>query len=304
MIKLRLLSLLFLLSSSLSAQKAEVLLFTEDHEAISVRLNGELLHSNPASEIRITGLKDDYYKLVLVFQNKALGEKSFDLALQQGMLTTYGIRKNHNGDYVLRFISQLPLSEAEKSSSTQLLIAYKEKAIANAAPPISKASESASFEKDAELSPVIHSEIDPQNNLDDAPETQNDQSCETVVIVSGPENSRSSLPVLTATNYSGATKCSRPDSAEFYSALVEALLLKKDDAERLKFVKNNLTGHCFYAVQVRYLCEQFSFEDDRLEIAKAAYKHTYDIGNYPVIHDVFNFETTIEELNAFISSMN
>ena len=44
----------------------------------------------------------------------------------------------------------------------------------------------------------------------------------------------------------------------------------------------------------------FTFEDTRLDLAKYAYGHTFDIGNYYKLNDAFTFESSIDELNKYI----
>jgi hypothetical protein len=46
----------------------------------------------------------------------------------------------------------------------------------------------------------------------------------------------------------------------------------------------------------------FDFEATRLDFAKYAYGRTFDIGNYYKVNDVFDFETSISDLNAYINS--
>ena len=44
----------------------------------------------------------------------------------------------------------------------------------------------------------------------------------------------------------------------------------------------------------------FDFEDTKLQFAKYAYGHTYDINNFYMVNDAFEFESSIEELNRAI----
>jgi hypothetical protein len=64
-----------------------------------------------------------------------------------------------------------------------------------------------------------------------------------------------------------------------------------------KFIieKNNLT-----TVQVKELMLLFTFEDNRLEIAKYAYKKTVDRNNYLQLKDALTFNSSKEELVRFI----
>jgi hypothetical protein len=46
----------------------------------------------------------------------------------------------------------------------------------------------------------------------------------------------------------------------------------------------------------------FNFESSRLEFAKFAYGYTYDLGNYFIVNDAFNFESSISELDRYIQT--
>jgi hypothetical protein len=53
---------------------------------------------------------------------------------------------------------------------------------------------------------------------------------------------------------------------------------------------------------VRDLVKLMGWEQTRLDLAKYAYAYTYDIGNYWKVNDAFEWEQSITDLNAFISS--
>ena len=57
-----------------------------------------------------------------------------------------------------------------------------------------------------------------------------------------------------------------------------------------------------FATQVKELLMLFTFEESKLDIAKYAYNHTYDIGNYYKLNDAFTFESSTDELNKYINS--
>ena len=59
---------------------------------------------------------------------------------------------------------------------------------------------------------------------------------------------------------------------------------------------------CFTAEQVKGIMNTFSFEDTKLEFAKYAYERTYDIGNYYKVNDAFTFESSIDDLNSYITA--
>ena len=55
------------------------------------------------------------------------------------------------------------------------------------------------------------------------------------------------------------------------------------------------------AEQVKEIMLLFDFESTRLEFAKEAYSYTYDLDNYYILNDAFDFESSISELNEFIT---
>ncbi len=62
-----------------------------------------------------------------------------------------------------------------------------------------------------------------------------------------------------------------------------------------------MNSNCLLCSQVKQIMNLLDFENNKLELAKWAYGHTYDIGNYYMLNDAFDFESTIEELSSYIS---
>ena len=54
--------------------------------------------------------------------------------------------------------------------------------------------------------------------------------------------------------------------------------------------------------QIKELMELMSFEETKLELAKFAWHHNLDKGNYYQLNDAFGFESSIEELNKYTQS--
>jgi len=73
------------------------------------------------------------------------------------------------------------------------------------------------------------------------------------------------------------------------------------DASKLTVAKQAASYNMLTAQQVAELMELMTFESTRLELAKFAFQHTYDKSNYYVVNSSFHFESSIDELNEFIS---
>ena len=72
------------------------------------------------------------------------------------------------------------------------------------------------------------------------------------------------------------------------------------EANRLASTKVIIDKNNFTAQQVKDLASLFSFENNKLEIAKYAYRKTADKQNYYVVNDAFSFSSSREELARFI----
>jgi hypothetical protein len=102
--------------------------------------------------------------------------------------------------------------------------------------------------------------------------------------------------------YSGPTGCAMPMSNESFNTAKNSISSKSFEDSKLTIAKQVVGNNCLTCSQVKDIMKLFNFEDSRLEFAKFAYKHTFDIGNYYQLNDAFTFEASIEELNQFVSN--
>ncbi|MGE0567550.1 MAG: DUF4476 domain-containing protein, partial [Bacteroidia bacterium] len=100
--------------------------------------------------------------------------------------------------------------------------------------------------------------------------------------------------------YNGEVGCSNPMSTKSFSELKKSMTTKNFEDAKMKIVKQALDRNCMLSSQVKELMLEFKFDDARLDLAKYAYKHTYDLSNYYKLNDAFKFESSIDELDAFI----
>ena len=101
--------------------------------------------------------------------------------------------------------------------------------------------------------------------------------------------------------YNGPIGCPWPmDESDFYEAK-QTIASKDWDETRLSLAKQLISSNCLFADQVRDIAQLMEWEEAKLDFAKYAYSYTYDIGNYFKVSQVFEWEASTEELNAFIS---
>jgi len=103
--------------------------------------------------------------------------------------------------------------------------------------------------------------------------------------------------------YNGSIGCGFPMSDQNFSSLKNSISSKDFEDARLSVAKQGIKSNCLVVSQVKEIIMLFDLEETKLEFAKDAYFHTYDIGNYYQLNDAFEFELSVEELNEYINSL-
>ena len=102
--------------------------------------------------------------------------------------------------------------------------------------------------------------------------------------------------------YSGPTGCPWPMSDGDFANARNSVNAKSFEDTKLTVAKQIFDHNCLLSSQVSDIMSTFDFEATKLEFAKYAYGRTFDIGNYYKVNDVFDFETSISDLNAYINN--
>ncbi|MEZ4938649.1 MAG: DUF4476 domain-containing protein [Crocinitomicaceae bacterium] len=85
-----------------------------------------------------------------------------------------------------------------------------------------------------------------------------------------------------------------------YNAMIEAVKNESFADDKKMIAKQALNNKCISTDQIKGLMEQFSFEDDKLEIAKFCYNKCSDRDNYYKVNSALTYSDSKEELNKYI----
>jgi hypothetical protein len=85
-----------------------------------------------------------------------------------------------------------------------------------------------------------------------------------------------------------------------FSQLMGQIQKERFDANRMISVKTITDKNNFTAKQIKEMMYLFTFESNRLEVAKYAYRKTLDKENYWQLNDVLTFSSSKDELARFI----
>ena len=72
------------------------------------------------------------------------------------------------------------------------------------------------------------------------------------------------------------------------------------DSSRLKLAKQIIMSNPMSVNQIMDICKLFSFESNKLDFAKFAYRHCTDKNRYFMLNEVFSFESSKRELHDYI----
>jgi Domain of unknown function (DUF4476) len=307
------------------AQVSNAIIFTENGERFTVILNGLRQNENPETNVRINGLNAEYYKLKIIFADAALGEKNFNMPIELGTETTFVIKRNSKNEYVLRPVSSVILSQAPPAPAGSTVVEYHESPAPAPAPTSvtqqtttttttnGSAPGNGSFSMGVNISETgggINMNVSGFEEEGTVTTTHHTTTVTTTTTTTGVPVQPAPAPVPAPAppppsylpGYNGPIGCPNPMMANDFESMKNSIGTKTFEDSKLTIAKQILNSNCLLSSQVKEVMLLFTFEDTRLEFAKYAYGRTYDIGNYYKVNDAFTFETSIDDLNEYISS--
>ena len=75
------------------------------------------------------------------------------------------------------------------------------------------------------------------------------------------------------------------------------------DSSRLELAKQIVSTNPMSVNQIIGICKLFSFESNKLDFAKFAYRHCTDRNRYFMVNEVFNFESSKRELRDYMMGL-
>lgn len=98
-----------------------------------------------------------------------------------------------------------------------------------------------------------------------------------------------------------ASPCTQMMTTDFDKATA-SIKAKSFEDSKMTLAKQITSKNCLSAAQVKSMMELFTFEASKLEYAKYAYDYCWEKNNYYQVNDAFEFESSISELDEYIST--
>lgn len=321
-------ALMLVLISASFAQKAEVIIFTENGEKFTAYLNGVQINQAHAANVTLPDLTSEFYQLRTDFEDSSLPDMTTNMAAEPGMQTTYKVKLNNKGKYVLKLQSHTPMGSApapvaESYSSPSQPVVIEEERVA----------ETVKFEAPIETTTITTTttstmpsgeKVEMSINIDgfdmgvsmdvsgmgvEMEQTESFTTTSTTTrTTSGYETFDNEEVEIIETSdiayngYNGPTGCDFPSQDPGFDRLLENIKSKSFADSKMTLAKQYASSKCLLAEEVVEIMKTFDFEDDRLEFAKFAFTRTYNQGDYYLVNEAFQFELTIDDLNEYLET--
>lgn len=271
--------------ASVQAQFTNLIFFSEQGERFTLILNGIRQNDSPETNIMVADLPAPSYKVKIIFEDKNIPPIDKTLYFSQGTETTYNIKKNNKGEYVIRFLNQVPLAEKLPPPPDRHVIVF------SAEPPMPAGNQQTQ---------VTSTTINVPGYSTTATTTVQTTTVTTQGSVQTEDYSVKGKPVYVMPGYNGPVGCPHPLTELDFRKVKETISSKSLEDSKLTIAKQVTALNCLFASEVKEIMMLFTFETTRLEYAKYAYRYTYDIGNYYLLNEAFKFESSIEELSEYL----
>jgi hypothetical protein len=113
------------LSFTAISQTANLVVYSENGEQFSLLINGEKKNSAPAANVKVGGLTAEWYQARIDFSDAKLADFNSNIGVKPGLETTYIVKVNKKGEYVLRYYIEGPKSFEDGQSAATTTSAPK-----------------------------------------------------------------------------------------------------------------------------------------------------------------------------------
>ena len=269
-IRISLLAMFAFVINMQAQQFRNIVLKTKNNTKFTAYVNQKQINRIPLSEVVITGLTDDYYKVSMVtVSNKS---QNYNLYAAPFSEIVYVLNLNNtspNRNYFIEDVYPMPANSVTNS-----------------------------FDWNENNGNVNNGYGQINININNQVNTQ--QNNDVVVVPPNPPMPPIIEEVVYLEGYDGPIGCEQPLNKNRFRSMLATIKKQSFSSSKKRIAKQIISANCILTDDLVEIIELFDFESDKLAMAKFAFDHTYDIENYYKVNNVFDFESSIEELDQYI----
>lgn len=288
--------LLFLVAIVSNAQnRGHLTIFSEDGDKFFLILNGERINDVAQTNLRVEDLPQPYYNAKIIFADKTKKEiTTNNLSLtdvdDHFMDVTYKIRrdKKNPSKMKMNFFSMAEIEPDFTPPPTLYVMHYGQPRVSQTVTTTTTTNAQPNGVQMNANVPGMNVNISIQD-----PEVSTSQTTTTTTTTSYSDNERPRPSRGCRNGYAM--------SPRQLDDMLSSLRKQTFEDTRIKTAKQMISANCLSSAQVAKMCQEFTFEANRLELAKFAYAYCVDPNNYYKVNDVFTFSSSTDELTEFVS---
>ena len=292
--------------------------FSEDGDKFYLILNGEKQNDEAQANIRVEELNQPYYSARIIFEDKSLASITKNNLMivdadAKFMDVTYRIKKDKNKKVKLNYYSMIPVQPDFIPPSGMYVRQFGQPSQPG---PQTIIQQPVQVQGGGRQTTTTTTTTTTTNNNNTIGASLNVPGMNMNISISDPDNDShvTTSTHQTTTTHSGGHQqqqqqqqpqytgnCSGwPMSTTDFGSALSTIKESTFDDTKLSTAKTIASSNCLTCDQIVQICNQFSFEENKLTFAKHAFKYTTDPKNYFKVNNVFSFSSSKEELNDFI----
>ena len=285
----------------LSAQ-GELEVFSELGETFTLYVNQMKQNATPSPRVEVKDMQAGFYQVRIDFEDPTLADfAQNNVGIENGVHSTFLVKLNRKGDYVLRMNGYAPMADAPSSMPPP---AGYDAGAADVGTVTAPSNGQATMSVQANGGTSTES-VSMNVNLGNMMQAAAGALGSVNVNVTTTTTSTSSgnwgggwedEPVAEPAAPAGPVAMSSMDFNDYLNAIRS----KTFEDSKLSTAKAPLSGNYLTAKQIKQVMQVFTFEDSRLEFAIFAHSRCVDPSNYYQVYDAFEFELSIDDLQEAI----
>jgi hypothetical protein len=319
---------------STMAQQSTATFFSENGEKFWIVLNGQKQNAAAQTNVKLTALKEPYYKIKIIFEDETLAAMDENIRTtgleDEPQDVTYEIKKNNKGKYVMRVSSFQAAKGSTEPAKDQVSVP---------AHPDSKPQQTTqggaqqtgggtTTTTTTTHQTTTNGNTNPNGgnvgmsvndgmggnvqfnmnvsgmDMDAGGASTTTTTTTHTTTSSSSTNTNNSQPAnnTAAPAPAASAKCTYPMNSGTFGNAKKQVEGQSFEENKLQVAKQVLKANCISTAQIKEMLGQFSFEKTKVDYAKFAYDRCTDQGDYFNLNDAFSFSSSVTELNEYINS--
>jgi hypothetical protein len=307
---------LFTVCSVLAQGTGSITVFAENGERFWFILDGNRINQAASHNVKVEGLKKAWYRSKVIFEDETIPSIDQNVGIQDietnnFMDVTYIVKQNNFDKWVMRVSS---FSEAASNNTAQVMKyddATGKVSGEVTQQPANQTTVTTTSTTTTQTAPnqtttvktdfgglgSITMQIPNINVNMQTEETYTESSTSMQSTTNQTTTQSTPAPAAAPSN-----TCTTAMATSDFNSAKSSIKNQSFTDGQMKVAKQILRSNCLNVNQIIEVMGIFSYEESKLEFAKAAYPKCVDKGSYFRVNDAFTFSGSVDELNEFLDA--